>query len=73
MNTSSGFMKLEYHAGTAMLIVGDPACTDYSISAMLPISELGKMSTFRRLPESFASSSANIAIARWWIWSGGSM
>src|SRR5881394_2033806 len=66
-------MKLEYHAGTAIDIVSEPACTDCSISAMLPICELGKMSTFILPFDSLPSSSPNSTSALWWIWSGGSM
>ena len=63
VNASTGFMKLEYHAGTAMVIVSDPACTDCSISGMLPSCELGKISTFILPEESLASSSPNITMA----------
>ena len=56
-------MKLEYHAGTAIDIDSEPACTDCSISGMLPICELGKMSSLIVFLESLPSSSPKSAIA----------
>ncbi len=63
VNASTGFMKLEYQAGTAIDIVSEPACTDCSISGMVPSCELGKISTFILFDESFASSSRKMTIA----------
>ena len=41
VNASIGFMKFEYHAGTAIDIVSEPTFSCDSISGMLPSCELG--------------------------------